>query len=473
MPASPPSDAVSASSSPFGRLLGDDRRSGRLCVRGLARLEIPPAGAGPRHVAGRHADCGRPRRLSCALIRPLLVRTDNLSLALRVEEAYPNLNDSLASAVQFLEQSKRGGPGQSASLESSILRLEAVRRTMRLLDGIDFRRAVSARGVGPAGLMATCRPSLSSRCSSWPTPRSRSRRVQRLALAVRGQGLAPEDADRRGRLQGPCRSRRGVCHPLPAGRAHSGLGLRRLRRYHAFPPIAGSAKRAGGPELNLRLDRVERSFRFKVEANDAITKWYDVTVLPPPVLVPLNGRASPQVSLRYPAYTDLLPREAPRRQRQHRGRVRHAREPARRRRSSRGQGVDRISTRPAAREPRRDGRLHRCPRYRQRHHPRRRRPARARANPRYYRSDGTPSERGLRPLRSRHVRAALRGRHRPRQCPALRTAHDARPGSRGGDRAAFARPRQPQPAARRRDHPARRGAGHAVRRGAPPTCNIA
>src|SRR4051812_19574180 len=38
------------------------------------------------------------------LLRPLRVRTDDLALALRVEEQYPVLNDSLASTVQFLQQ---------------------------------------------------------------------------------------------------------------------------------------------------------------------------------------------------------------------------------------------------------------------------------------------------------------------------------------------------------------------------------
>src|SRR5438105_4645498 len=41
------------------------------------------------------------------LIVPLWGRTDDLSLALRVEQFYPELNDSLASAVQFLALSPR------------------------------------------------------------------------------------------------------------------------------------------------------------------------------------------------------------------------------------------------------------------------------------------------------------------------------------------------------------------------------
>src|SRR5262245_36860525 len=40
------------------------------------------------------------------LFRPLSEPTDDLSLALRVEERYPALNDALASTVQFLERQK-------------------------------------------------------------------------------------------------------------------------------------------------------------------------------------------------------------------------------------------------------------------------------------------------------------------------------------------------------------------------------
>lgn len=243
-----------------------------------------------------------------ALLRPLLVRTDDLSLALRVEEAYPNLNDSLASAVQFLEQSRRGGQTQPANLESSILRLEAVRRTMRLLDGIDFRRAVSARGVGPAGLMfagavavvallVVANPSLALTA------------LERFALPFGGK-----DWPRQTQIVEviyKARTARGDAYPIRARLA----GVIPDSASIVFEGVTPSRqtldprRRGDSPELSLRLDRVDRSFRFKVEANDAITKWYDVTVLPPPVLVPLDGKASPQVSLRYPGYTDLPPQE--------------------------------------------------------------------------------------------------------------------------------------------------------------------
>src|SRR5207253_9166008 len=60
-------------------------------------------------------------------------------------------------------------------------------------------------------------------------------------------------------------------------------------------------------ELTVRIEptRLPRDFQFRVRANDADTGWLVVHVLPPPVLVPLDGRPSPQLHLEFPAYTDL------------------------------------------------------------------------------------------------------------------------------------------------------------------------
>src|SRR5205823_9351412 len=81
------------------------------------------------------------------LWRPLALRTDDLSLALRVEQQYPVLNDALASTVQFLQQ-KEGTPGVSP-----VLKREAVQRAMRLAQGCDFNKAVDTRGAGQASLV--------------------------------------------------------------------------------------------------------------------------------------------------------------------------------------------------------------------------------------------------------------------------------------------------------------------------------
>src|SRR5262249_38293908 len=80
------------------------------------------------------------------LVRPLWAKTDDLSLALRVEALYPALNDSLASTIQFLEE-----PANSAWAGSPSLRREAVQQTMRKVQGCDFNKAVDSRGMRPAG----------------------------------------------------------------------------------------------------------------------------------------------------------------------------------------------------------------------------------------------------------------------------------------------------------------------------------
>src|SRR5205823_4672508 len=56
---------------------------------------------------------------------------------------------------------------------------------------------------------------------------------------------------------------------------------------------------------HLEPGRVQRNFRFQVRANDALSPEFEVKVLPPPSLVPLDGQPSPQLRLDYPAYTDL------------------------------------------------------------------------------------------------------------------------------------------------------------------------
>src|SRR5207247_1161375 len=57
--------------------------------------------------------------------------------------------------------------------------------------------------------------------------------------------------------------------------------------------------------MHLKPPEVHRNFRFRIRANDAETPEYSVEVLPLPVLVPLDGKPSPQLRLDLPSYTDL------------------------------------------------------------------------------------------------------------------------------------------------------------------------
>jgi hypothetical protein len=80
------------------------------------------------------------------LFLPLREKDDDLTLALRIERLYPGLNDSFASAVQFLDTEDVHN--------SPVLRREAVSRGMRGVSKCDFSRLVNTRGLWRLGALA-------------------------------------------------------------------------------------------------------------------------------------------------------------------------------------------------------------------------------------------------------------------------------------------------------------------------------
>jgi hypothetical protein len=55
--------------------------------------------------------------------------------------------------------------------------------------------------------------------------------------------------------------------------------------------------------VRIEANRVPRTFRYQVRANDAATSWRTVPVYVPPELADRDGRPSPQVHLTFPMYT--------------------------------------------------------------------------------------------------------------------------------------------------------------------------
>ncbi len=236
------------------------------------------------------------------LLRPLGVRDDDLALALRIERHYPGLNDSLGSTVQFLEQ-----PDDHAS---PAMRKEAVRRGLRGVEKCDFGRVVDRRGLVPANLLALLgaaaaltlfawQPALANVAflrlvdpfggHDWPretrleidAPRTRIGRNEAFEVSGRAFGVVPPTASVVFRLDGVTPTE------------------------HTCEIAAAEDGKSGSFHTRLEPGKVLRDFQFQVRAHDAATDWYPVTVLPPPLLVPLQGRASPLVRLRFPEYTDL------------------------------------------------------------------------------------------------------------------------------------------------------------------------
>ena len=237
------------------------------------------------------------------LFRPLTAPSDDLSLALRVEEEYPALNDSLASTVQFLERGARSD-SSSAALER-----EAVKRALVRAAGCDFGKVVNKRGVMWAGLSGGALTALATALMLLAPPLALTA-LLRLANPFGGHEW-PKNTQLE--IDAP-RERIGRNEAFEVlGQVHGVIPPQAtiLFRFEGFPnleyhcDIKTDANGVGRLAARLEPGRVQRNFRFQVRANDAVSPEYRVEVLPPPSLIAIDGKPSPQVELFYPAYTGL------------------------------------------------------------------------------------------------------------------------------------------------------------------------
>jgi hypothetical protein len=264
------------------------------------------------------------------LLKPLWGKTDDLSLALRVEEHYPILNDGLASTVQFLEQ-----PAEAETTGSPALRREAVQRSLRLAQGCNFNDIVDSRGILWAGggavlcgifalILFMFSPGLAWTGlwrllepfgdHSWThlAIEQGGKQPQRVALGkpyvIKGKvtGIIPAYAKIDIENRNP--------DELDSTRRRSFTEAPSKALHELFFPTSGSGKMVvpiqnGNLEVPLDMTQQPSKFWFRVWANDAVYpgrgKWHEVEVVPPPQLALLDGQPSPQLELRYPAYTEL------------------------------------------------------------------------------------------------------------------------------------------------------------------------
>jgi hypothetical protein len=236
------------------------------------------------------------------LYRPLAVKTDDLSLALRVEQQYPALNDGLASTVQFLEQDESSGDSES-------LRRMAVKVALRQAEACDFNRIINKRGVLTGALSmivlggAAVTLSLLFPTQAWTAlgrltnpfgGREWPRQTQLEILDGRTRIGRNEAFDVRGL----------VCGVVPATATVVYRLDNRTQIEQTCEIVPGEEPNTGTLSTKLEAGRVQKSFSFQVRANDAVSEWRSVAVVAPPALASLDGRASPQVRLRPPPYTD-------------------------------------------------------------------------------------------------------------------------------------------------------------------------
>jgi hypothetical protein len=245
---------------------------------------------------------------------PLSGTDDRVQIAIRVERAYPEFNDSLVSAVQFL----RRDPDDRTS--SPKLRSAAIRRASRKAERYEFDRAIDVKWVRRSVLGAM----VVVAAAGWLVyADANAARTALLRIALPFGGTAATTQTKIEILSPqplPHRMARG--EPLDIRVALRGVIPERInvstkldgspsvdQAYAVLPPEGVT----DAAELTVRIEptRIPRDFQFRIRANDADSGWQTVHVHPPPVLVPLDGRPSPQIHLEYPAYTDLSPIDLP------------------------------------------------------------------------------------------------------------------------------------------------------------------
>ncbi|HVL11592.1 MAG TPA: hypothetical protein VM529_03455 [Gemmata sp.] len=242
--------------------------------------------------------------------RAAALRTDALAVALELEEKYPKLNDSLASAVEFLEAGDAESRGLSNRLQDA-----AVRHARRMADRHDIDTLARVGRCWRAGWvcglvvavavpLVLVNPARATRAltrladpftpRAWPTDTRVEIQVPEQLPARLPRG---EPFDLRFVVRGTIPDRALVSFRVAGGEEF----------HEEYPLTAGNEPKygSGAAVVAARVEpfRVVSSFEFRIVANDYDSDWLAVEVVPPPRLVPVGGRQSPLFRVVPPAYT--------------------------------------------------------------------------------------------------------------------------------------------------------------------------
>ena len=243
--------------------------------------------------------------------RAFALRTDPLSVALELEDKYPNLNDALASAVSFLEAGDATARGISNRLQEA-----AVKSARRAADRHDFDKLVPTGKCWRAGW--TCAGVLTVVIPFALADTTRSgTALTRLAepfgshtypTKTRVDVLTPEKLPARFprgeafelkfAVRGVIKDRASVTFRVAGGEEFT----------EEYPLSAGNDPQfASSAVVTARFDasRLSSSFTFRIVSNDFEGDWQKVDVVPPPRLVPMGGRPGPLFHITPPEYTGL------------------------------------------------------------------------------------------------------------------------------------------------------------------------
>ena len=256
------------------------------------------------------------------IVRPFGKPCDDLNLALRIEDNYPELNDALASTVQFLKQSKEdlarvGG--------SAAMRERTVAVTLEKAATCDFSRVLDRKGAALFGAAAVCvlviagvvagtqREYAGIALKRLLEPFGGHTWTQLAVYRLKNNKEVPVDGFKEERIaiRQPYFIRVDLTGQLPEKLKQARIEIDGQIRTDSNEPIV---RKDGAVYFEKRFDMSSNQpFKFRIVYNDGTfppraNSWHEVKVLPEPKLVDLDGQPSPQITLEPPVYTDL-PRE--------------------------------------------------------------------------------------------------------------------------------------------------------------------
>jgi hypothetical protein len=260
------------------------------------------------------------------LLQPFAKPCDDLNLALRIEEVYPELNDSLASTVQFLhqpqdEQARVGG--------SAAMRERTVQEAIQKADQCDFSRILDRRAAVLFGAGACCILLIAALVAGANRPYARIAfwrfvepfgmhtwtkiSVARLAPLEmleqqdednKWKKIEPKDTDRvaKGRPYRIMVNLEGQMPRKPEAKVEI---VGQIRSDKMVPLKLSADKQSASFETAIDMTQHPQKFKFRILANDGAFPprsgtWHEVEVLPPPKLV-----GPPDITVYPPAYTGL------------------------------------------------------------------------------------------------------------------------------------------------------------------------
>ncbi len=238
-----------------------------------------------------------------------------IRVAMLLEERFPKFNDALASAVEFSAMTPKEKPASARFRKVAIARATNSLERFELGEIVPSGKAWRAFAlallalliVAPLAVANTARTKHAAirffdpfGAHPWPT-KTQIRATQPKAFPFR---LAKGDAlDVHFRVAGVIPDQANLSVRFDNGNAFE----------EAASLTAPEGQKTGAVDGVIRLEahRIPRDFEFRLNSGDGATEWLKVEVAPPPKLVPADGRASPQMHLTFPRYTNLAPADLP------------------------------------------------------------------------------------------------------------------------------------------------------------------